>query len=76
MPRGIRRGEPQNPPVGTEVGSTTITRPIVPDELDSGYIPETSNDGMKRGPYHDTATDAPKRVTEPPRQPSPFVLTR
>jgi hypothetical protein len=43
MARGLCRSEPQHPTAGTVIGSTTITKPLVPDRVDPGYIEGTSN---------------------------------
>ncbi len=76
MPRGLRRSEPQPPPVGSTVGSTTILPPV---EVVSGevVVPTHRGAGAQNtiaGNYRDEAS--PPKPSKPSGVHTVFDLTR
>ncbi len=74
MPRGIRRGEPDQPPTGTQVGSDAIRAPLV---VERGLPHGSSHPGATAAhlaPYEDLAEVAkPDHPVQHPHGP-PFTL--
>ncbi len=72
---GIRRGRPDEPPEGAELGTLTVRRGLTPDERDSGTIEGTSiNAASPATGRHRDRAEVPLVEKVPPRQPAPFKL--